>query len=659
MATSGNEGKISSMPVASTLQGNELLEIVQGGINKRTTIADLDKANKTAYEIAVVNGFVGTESQWLASLKGAKGDTGPAGPAGVAGPTGPQGAPGEKGADGVSGTQGIDGKTAYQSALDGGFVGTEAEFNVALAAPKGINGGVFITDVLPQIVTDNTGDKVKSTDGYSLKSCSSTSLKVKVAVLALTGHTNYKPVVTVNGVNATMVIKGDGPVWTGEALITLDAPVNGVSKIIAEHEDNAVSSCNVTLESIPVVQSAIFTSAYPGAQTELKAGDKMNITVTSDVDVVGYEVADFGAFVAASGSFAAGKVQAIANLTIADRGTVTLPQAFKVRVKKANGSWSTWYDTSTAGNVELKHVVKLNNTQPDIQFGTITYPANQSAIKTGESAVVNHTVTNYDTISYASTELTIANPAVYAPAKSVTFLAGTYNVSTQNFTITATRAANGAVKTAGTVVFIANVLPVITLSLPAARLRSGGNNGTTVQKHTITLTSTQALKDQPSLNAPEGTWADATWTPNAAKTVWTRGLNVHDNNAKGTFTFNSLQAVSLSGTTQTAFGGSADYVLGGFVFRTLTVPAFPNREVAIGAYVADTSKLRCTNLGKGASGSLNFTYQATVGDVVNKYTITAPTGVANNKGNLWYNCDAANASSNTAGTMKIELEEAV
>jgi len=34
---------------------------------------------KSAYEIAVANGFKGTETEWLASLKGPKGDTGPAG----------------------------------------------------------------------------------------------------------------------------------------------------------------------------------------------------------------------------------------------------------------------------------------------------------------------------------------------------------------------------------------------------------------------------------------------------------------------------------------------------------------------------------------------------------------------------------------------------
>ena len=34
---------------------------------------------------------------------------------------------------GTQGEQGIAGKTAYQSALDGGFVGTELEFNISLA----------------------------------------------------------------------------------------------------------------------------------------------------------------------------------------------------------------------------------------------------------------------------------------------------------------------------------------------------------------------------------------------------------------------------------------------------------------------------------------------------------------------------------------------
>lgn len=40
---------------------------------------------KSAYEIAVENGFVGTVTQWLDSLKGVDGDTGPQGPQGLQG----------------------------------------------------------------------------------------------------------------------------------------------------------------------------------------------------------------------------------------------------------------------------------------------------------------------------------------------------------------------------------------------------------------------------------------------------------------------------------------------------------------------------------------------------------------------------------------------
>lgn len=40
---------------------------------------------KSAYEIAVDNGFVGDETEWLASLKGAKGDSGTPGTPGTNG----------------------------------------------------------------------------------------------------------------------------------------------------------------------------------------------------------------------------------------------------------------------------------------------------------------------------------------------------------------------------------------------------------------------------------------------------------------------------------------------------------------------------------------------------------------------------------------------
>lgn len=63
--------------------------------------------------------------------KGDTGDSGPPGPEGIQGPQGaqgPQGVQGTPGSDGAPGAPGMPGKTAYQSAVSGGYGGTEAEF---------------------------------------------------------------------------------------------------------------------------------------------------------------------------------------------------------------------------------------------------------------------------------------------------------------------------------------------------------------------------------------------------------------------------------------------------------------------------------------------------------------------------------------------------
>lgn len=70
---------------------------------------------KSAYEVAVDNGFIGTEEQWLEYLRqGPKGDKGDQGPQGNEGPVGPQGdtgLTGPQGDIGPQGPQGVPGET--------------------------------------------------------------------------------------------------------------------------------------------------------------------------------------------------------------------------------------------------------------------------------------------------------------------------------------------------------------------------------------------------------------------------------------------------------------------------------------------------------------------------------------------------------------------
>lgn len=68
-------------------------------------------AGKSAYEVALQNGFTGTEADWLTSLKGQKGDTGAKGERGEKGEPGEKGERGEKGEAGETGEKGEKGDT--------------------------------------------------------------------------------------------------------------------------------------------------------------------------------------------------------------------------------------------------------------------------------------------------------------------------------------------------------------------------------------------------------------------------------------------------------------------------------------------------------------------------------------------------------------------
>ena len=120
--------------------------IIHGGGNIPTPSGETGTDGKSAYELAVENGYAGTVTEWLASLKGAKGDKGDRGEQGIKGEKGDKGDTGEKGADGVNGKDGKDGlngengKSAYELAVDNGFSGTLAEWLNSLKGADGAKG---------------------------------------------------------------------------------------------------------------------------------------------------------------------------------------------------------------------------------------------------------------------------------------------------------------------------------------------------------------------------------------------------------------------------------------------------------------------------------------------------------------------------------------
>lgn len=77
----------------------------QGPKGDKGDTGEVGNDGLSAYEIAVKNGYIGTEPEWLSSLKGDTGETGA---------TGPQGIQGEKGDAGEQGPQGIQGEQGPQ-----------------------------------------------------------------------------------------------------------------------------------------------------------------------------------------------------------------------------------------------------------------------------------------------------------------------------------------------------------------------------------------------------------------------------------------------------------------------------------------------------------------------------------------------------------------
>lgn len=141
----------------------------------QTTIADLQdqitnielmpgpqgEEGPSTYDVAVTNGFIGSEADWLVSLIGPEGPIGPQGLQGEMGPEGPKGDTGDTGLPGEQGPQGEQGETgpegpmglmglqgeqgmlglsAFDIAVLNGFAGTEVNWLASIVGPQGPKG---------------------------------------------------------------------------------------------------------------------------------------------------------------------------------------------------------------------------------------------------------------------------------------------------------------------------------------------------------------------------------------------------------------------------------------------------------------------------------------------------------------------------------------
>ena len=116
-------------------------------------------------------------------IQGEKGDKGDKGDTGAQGPQGEQGVQGPEGPQGPAGVAGADGKSAYQTAVEAGYAGTETAFNDAL---KDVPGHIANKDnphgvTAAQAGADPTGTAASAVSAHNSSATAHSDIRTALA----------------------------------------------------------------------------------------------------------------------------------------------------------------------------------------------------------------------------------------------------------------------------------------------------------------------------------------------------------------------------------------------------------------------------------------------------------------------------------------------
>jgi hypothetical protein len=276
----------------------------------------------------------------------------------------------------------------------------------ALTVPSGPvvstgGGGVFVTDV--EAIGGIAANKIYEPDtvppNVDLTQVTVDKDTVRIHFIAEGGIKSYTPKVYVDGILATNLTEDaeDKRHYYGY-----------VDLVVTETKTVYVTSDAGGSDSVLIERAGkgpeivdIWFGSYPGSQTELKAGDQIQVFVAVENQATSVEVLDFGAAVAGvltdagvDDAYSPGFKIATGTITISARSG-NLP--VRAVAKNSIGTYGDAHDSSGT--------LVLNQTYPVITFNSITYPPGQQALKGSETADVDATVSEFDTIQYDSPRL--------------------------------------------------------------------------------------------------------------------------------------------------------------------------------------------------------------------------------------------------------------
>lgn len=195
----------------------------------------------------------------------------------------------------------------------------------------------------------------------------------------------------------------------------------------------------------------------------------------------------------------------------------------------------------------------------------------------------------------------------------------------------------------------------VTFTSPGLIVGAGANvphlrSAVAGKDYAVRVTANQQIDSAPQLNASVGAW-QGSWVK-ISSTTWERHLRIEDSDVRGLAYFSGLVLEGLGGHQQSAISSGGQHVVQGFEARTITFPAFA-RYTSIGVQVSDISN----TVARYAGTADDLVLRSDTQDAANSYTIVDSGGVYDPAGDQLFLSDAAFASSNTSGTLQVEVEE--
>lgn len=249
----GDKGEKGFSPIAQVTKVGKVATIsIRDEVGTTTaTVSDGEEGSngKSAYEVAVDEGFVGTEAEWLASL------------------VGPQGAQGVQGPQGIQGVQGIQGETGI-GVPDSGAQGQ------VLTKKSGINYdtewktlGTAAEKNATSFVRPNSHDLVDSNAVYQAINNALSSI-----------YTPHGEIACEDLVPALLIAENVGNIYeTSDSGVTTEYFINGSGKAIAQGDSVGIVQAGPNMYLFNLMAGKIDLSEYQKKELETAIGSATTV----------------------------------------------------------------------------------------------------------------------------------------------------------------------------------------------------------------------------------------------------------------------------------------------------------------------------------------------------------------------------------------------